>query len=318
MSKVERDPGGLAVTDAVAASGSQAGSVAPGVSGEGVARVTGGLSIRAPEFTGVELFARFKSDLDTYYTIHNFRDDLKLRFLPLCLKGVARDAFEALSEECRSTYDKAIAGLSKCFVKPCALDAHAKLRNLKFDASMSLDSFIIEFKHLMSVAFPGTITDQVLFHSFLPTLPVKYQEHILSLGLADFDDAVRGVRNLMRSERLQVPVRQVNTEADLLRQILERIESLERRVGREAVARSAGQARGGGSGRGRGTTPSTSVRACYCCGSTDHLRVACPSRDAYCGRCGRRGHTGEMCSPQGNESGAVGSQGDARRPASRQ
>ena len=104
---------------------------------------------------------------------------------------MARDAFEALSEECRSSYSRAIAGLSNCFVKPCALDAHAKLRNLCFDSSMSLDSFIIEFKHLMTVTFHGPIKNQVLFHSFLPTLPVKYQEHILSLGLVDFNEVSR-------------------------------------------------------------------------------------------------------------------------------
>ena len=207
----------------------------------------GGFSLRAPEFSGVEPFSRFKSDLDTYYTIHGFNDDLKLRFLPLCLKGVARDAFEALSEECRSTYDRAIAGLSDCFAKPCALDAHAKLRNLRFDSTMSLDSFIIEFKHLMSVAFPGPMSDQVLFHSFLPTLPVKYQEHILSLGLVDFDDAVRGVRNLMRSESVQALVRRVGTEPDLLRQILERIVVLEQRISHGPVAR--GQTRDGGWGQ---------------------------------------------------------------------
>ena len=272
--------------------------------------------MRAPEFSGTEPFGRFKSDLDTYYAIHNFNDDLKLRFLPLCLKGVARDAFEALSEECRSTFDRAIVGLSNCFVKPCALDAHAKLRNLKFDPSQSLDSFIIEFKHLMTVAFPGTASDQVLFHSFLPTLPVKYQEHILSLGLIDFDEAVRGVRNVMRSERVQAPVRQVNAEPDLLRQILERIESLERRVSQGAPAPTRSPRREGDGGRGgrRDTPLSRPVRACYCCGSTDHLRATCPSRDAYCVRCGRRGHTVDVCAPQGNEPGAVGSRGDARRP----
>lgn len=191
---------------------------------------SGGFSLKAPEFSGVESFSRFKSDLDTYYTIHNFNDDLKLRFLPLCLKGVARDAYEALSAEGKSTYNKAVEELSNCFVKPCALDAHAKLRNLKFDSSMSLDSFIIQFKHLMSVAFPGPISDQVLFHSFLPTLPVKYQEHIISLGLESFEDSVSKVRNLIRSERIHVPVRQVSTDTDLLGQLLERIEVLERRV----------------------------------------------------------------------------------------
>ena len=37
---------------------------------------TGGFHMKAPEFAGVEPFPRFESDLNTYYTIHNFNDDL--------------------------------------------------------------------------------------------------------------------------------------------------------------------------------------------------------------------------------------------------
>lgn len=280
--------------------------------GGGSMAAAGGFSMRAPEFSGVESFSRFESDLETYYTINGFNDELKLRFLPLCLKGVARDAFEALPKESRSTYNQASQALSKCFVKPCALDAHAKLRNLQFDSSMSLDSFIIQFKQLMAVAFPGHISDQVLFHSFLPTLPVRYQEHIISQGSDGFEDAVSKVRNLMRSEHLRVPVRQVGTETDRLGQILERIEALERRVSQGMVGpgSSADVERGV---RGRRASPRF-PRACYCCGSTDHLRAACPLRDTYCSRCGRRGHTVDVCSTQGNGRGAVGSRSVARRP----
>ena len=126
--------------------------------GAGINGGASSFSFPAPKFSGDGSFVRFKSDLDTFYTIHNFNDDLKLRFLPLCLTGVARDAYESLATECKRSYDQAVEGLTNFFVRPCALDAHAKLRELKFEASMSLDAFIIQFKHLMGQAFPGHIS----------------------------------------------------------------------------------------------------------------------------------------------------------------
>ena len=271
-----------------------------------------GFSIKAPDFYGEGSFTRFAADLDTYYTIHDFNDDLKLRFLPLCLSGVARDAFEALPADSRTTYEKAIRGLSANFGRPCALDAHAKLRNLQYDTSMSLDAFVIKFKHLMSQAFPGQLSDQVLFHTFLPALPGRYQEHIIAQGISDFEDAVGRVRNLIQSERFQQPVRQVSTpETDRLEQILQRVEAIEHRL---AAAQMTGSG-GAGSERPRGRVGGASVgRSCYCCGSTQHLRATCPVRDCFCARCGRRGHTVDVCRSRGNEHGAVDSGSVDRRP----
>ena len=125
------------------------------ISGQGAS----GFSMKAPDFSGEGSFSRFSADLDTFYTLHAFNDDLKLRFLPLCLTGVARDAFEALPADSRSTFKKAIQGLSESFGRPCALDAHARLRNLQFESSMPLDAFVIRFKQLMSEAFPGQLSD---------------------------------------------------------------------------------------------------------------------------------------------------------------
>lgn len=284
------------------------------VAGVGPSCGTSSFSFPAPKFSGDGSFVRFKSDLDTFYTIHNFNDDLKLRFLPLCLTGVARDAFESLTSEHRRSYDAAVESLTKFFVRPCALDAHAKLRELKFEASMSLDAFIIQFKHLMGQAFPGHVSDQVLFHSLLPTLPIKYQEQIIAQGLETFDDAVSKVRNLIRSERFQTPVRQVRREeSTAMEQILQRIESIERRL-----SHGQGGPRGGnlGSHTRRPDTSSAPRRACYCCGSLSHLRATCPLRDTCCSRCGRRSHTSDVCPLRGNGHGGVVPQSAEQRPPS--
>ena len=271
----------------------------------------GMLPMKAPDFTGEGSFARFSADLDAFYAIHNFTDELKLRFLPLCLSGVARDAFEAIPAENRSTYENVIKVLSENFRKPSALDAHAKLRNLRFDSSLSLDAFVVKFKHLMSQAFPGQLSDQVLFHTFLPILPARYQEHIIAQGIGDFEEAVRRVRNLVQSERFQQPVRQVSEpEPDRLEQILQRVEELERRLSAETSSSRVGAGAGAGTragagadARGRRGGGSSVARSCYCCGSAEHFRAACPLRDCFCARCGRRGHTVDVCRARGKRAG---------------
>ena len=290
----------------------------PVISGQGPS----GFSMKAPDFSGEGSFSRFSADLKTFYAIHAFNDDLKLRFLPLCLTGVARDAFEALSTDSRSSFDKAMHGLSESFGKPCALDAHARLRNLKFDSSMPLDAFVIRFKQLMTEAFPGQLGDQVLFHTFLPTLPTKYQEHIIAQGIGSFEEAVQKVRNLIQSERFHQPVRQVSAPqsrdtvenklgSDVLEQILQRIEAIERRMKDEVKPqrRSSGGRRVGA----QSVSGGPALRACFCCGSTDHLRVSCPVRDGFCAHCGRRGHTVDVCWNRGNGQGAGDSGGVDRR-----
>ena len=69
-----------------------------GTNGAGDVRhgAVGGFSFEAPKFAGTESgsnFNRFSADLDTFFAFHNFNDDLRLRFLPLCLTGFARDTF---------------------------------------------------------------------------------------------------------------------------------------------------------------------------------------------------------------------------------
>ena len=210
-------------------------------SGSGdVRRGAGGtFSMEAPKFAGTEggsKFDRFSADLDTFYTFHNFDDDLKLRFLPLCLTGYARDAYEALPREEKDTYSRAVAALRRSFVKPCALDAHSRLQQLKFDPTTSLDHFVIHLRKLVAEAFPGGDCDQVRFHSFLTAMPREYQQQIVAAGIATFNEAVEKVGNLIRSERVQAPVRQVSwtSEDSVLEKVLQRLEQLELQVARAA------------------------------------------------------------------------------------
>ena len=110
---------------------------------------------------------------------------------------------------------------------------------------------------MISDAFPGPLSDQVLFHAFLPTLPTKFQEHIIAQGIGTFEETVQRVRNLIQSEKFQQPVRQVSTaqrpcqedgksSPDMLEQIMGRIEDIEQRMSEERRWRSRGGAGAGG------------------------------------------------------------------------
>ena len=283
----------------------------------------GGFSFEAPKFSGVDAragsFRRFLADLDTFFVFHNFSDELKLRFLPLCLTAVARDAFEALPSDGRVTYGTAVEGLCQFFDRSSTLEAHSRLRELRFDPASPLNTFVVQFKQLVRAAFPGISSDQVLFHSFLSTLPPRFQQQIVAAGVATFDEAVEKVRNLIQSERIPVTaVRQVSAgqvNESVLEQILSRLEQLENRLsgaegrapaarGRGGSARDRPHAQGGGVADGR---------ACFGCGSVSHLRRTCPHRRSRCYTCGEVGHLSRVCT-RGNEPGVTVTQSADRCP----
>ena len=118
------------------------------------------------------------------------------------------------------------------FEKPSALDAHAKLRQLRFDPHESLDVFVIKFRKLVQDAFPGSDNDMLRLNCFLAALPESYQIDVVSNGIDSFSAAVERVRSMMRGESLRShPVRQVaDDQPSVLQQILTRLEQLERRV----------------------------------------------------------------------------------------
>ena len=113
--------------------GSDRGDIVPSAN-----MASGNFSVAAPRFGGDSSFVRYESDLDTFYVLNNFSDDIRLRFLPLTLTGVARDAFDSIPQARKSHYLDALSALKECFNKPDSLDAHSKLRALKFDSRNSI------------------------------------------------------------------------------------------------------------------------------------------------------------------------------------
>ncbi|XP_043218611.1 transcriptional regulator DEF1-like [Amphibalanus amphitrite] len=70
--------------------------------------------------------------------------------------------------------------------------------------------------------------DCLLFNYFMQALPMQYQSRLISDGIASFDTALVAVRNMCCAARLNVsqpaPVRQVQSESDVLRQRVEELE----------------------------------------------------------------------------------------------
>ena len=206
-------------------------------------------------------------------------------------------------------------GLKQFFDRSSTLEAHSKLRELRFDPASDLNTFIVRLKKLVKLAFPGISSDQVLFHSFLSTIPPRYQQQLVAAGVSTFDEAAEKVRNIIQSERIPTAVRQVTAgqgqgqgEGSVLEQILLRLEQLESRV--SCSDGWAPVARGRGADRGRGRSgpdrrPETGggdQRSCFACGSLSHLRRTCPHRQSRCYTCGEMGHLSRVCS-RGNERG---------------
>ena len=274
----------------------------------------GGLTLAsAPKFSGEGSFTRFLTDLEAFFAFDpSLNDEQRLRFLPLCLTSVARDAFDSLTDSQRTTFKDAVDGLKGFFHRPSSVDAHSQLRSLKFEPRQhhSFDVFLIKFRKLVHEAFPGNVSDVVLFNCFLDSVPERYKVDIISQGITSFTGAVDRTRNVLRGEQLcasQTPgdssVRQISTEEPtILQQIFSRLDQLERRMANPDFSRQTGSSRAtarggrgpGGPGHAAGGAQSA-PRACYVCGSPGHLQRNCRFRNRTCYGCGETGHLLHRC-----------------------
>ena len=80
----------------------------------------GGVSAAsAPKCCGEGNFGRFLTDLEAFFVFDpSINDEQRVRFLPLCLTGVARDAFDSLTDDQRTTFGRAMDGLKGFFNRP--------------------------------------------------------------------------------------------------------------------------------------------------------------------------------------------------------
>ena len=271
------------------------------------------LSVGLPRFSGeAGLFERFVEDFDIFGRLQRWDEDRKRDIFPLCLSGIARDAYDALPPEQRVTLSLTITNLKASFLGRTPIDCHMSLTSLKYDPSEPLDSFVIQLRKLVSRAFPGQAQDGLLFNHFLMALPDDYRVQVVSEGVATFDAAVAKVRNLNSALRVRAAgVRQLSTNPDVVAQLQHRIEELERRL--EAAGVSGGcsgpaRGHGGGGSPSRGCLPpggreADGRRRCFACGRPGHIRSVCRHRSAVCYQCNETGHLAVMCRaarPSGN------------------
>ena len=246
------------------------------------------LSVGLPSFSGTGSFARFIADFETFAVLQGWEKDKKVALLPLCLTGIARDAYDAFPEQCKKDIDAACKRLTVAFPSGDKVEAQVQLRSLRFTADDSLDAFVVKLRGLVSRAFPGTEHDPLLYNYFLQSLPPTYQQTLIGEGIQTFDSAVTKVRNLSCAAKVAASstqtVRQVaaTDETDSLRQ---RVRELESKLSRLECSQASA----------RPPPMATSGRTCFCCGLPGHNQASCRRRHLPCHLCGTVGHLARMC-----------------------
>ena len=254
-----------------------------------------------PLFNGHDgSFTRFKTDFNIFAQLNAWSDQEKLLYLPLCLTGLARDAYEALDVSQRVSYSATIEALSHSFTPIGVVEAHARLQALKFDPAESLEPFLIRFKAAVRAAFPSDNSDHLLFTYFLSSLPLNYRAEVISAGCDSFHQAVSKTKCLLAARRATttavaepsvIGVRRIDDQGSL-EQLLSRIEALEAKLDQVSSLPQPASA-GGTSG------------PCFACGRSGHIRSACRYSRATCHGCGKTGHIKPACRSKNAQSGGA-------------
>ena len=108
-----------------------------------------------PTFDGKKSFARFTADYQTFAKMESWTADQQRTGLPLCLTGIARDAYDALTTAEKATLPTIYAALSSIFPADTPVSAHVKLRKLEFAPGDDLDSFVVTLRKWVSRSFPS-------------------------------------------------------------------------------------------------------------------------------------------------------------------
>ena len=109
--------------------------------------------------------SRFIQNFETFAALQGFDDVKQTSLLPMCLSGVARDAYDCLPEESRKSIKTAFTGLRKAFPPRSIVEAQARLKAVTFDPNSDLDSFVVRLRGLVSNDFPNS--DRRAFSSII-------------------------------------------------------------------------------------------------------------------------------------------------------
>lgn len=269
-------------------------------------------SFPVPSFDGSpgRPFNTFIRHFELFAATQKWEEQDRLRFLPLCLEGSAREAYLSSNFPADVTYDTVTSTLSRAFPPPDPIDAQARLRRLRYELGSPLDLFLVTLRGVVRAAYPNTPTEDVLFGALLNSLPENLYDAVIASGATDYEGAVMKLRNLFRASRPAPPltssggadaVHAVGAAAPspasnhALQQILDRLQALEARVAEPARRPPVAHA----------SPPSAERRQCFCCGRSGHVRANCRLREVGCHQCGQLGHVRRMCQSrnQGNEQG---------------
>lgn len=155
-----------------------------------------------PLFSGTGKITRFIDDFKTFSVLQGWGDDKQIALLPLCLSGIARDAYDAVSEKHRKDISATFEHLKAAFPIDSTVEAQVQLRSLKFQPGSNLDAFVVKLGGLVNRAFPKTDRNGLLFNYFLQSLPAAFQQALISDGIQTFDAAVDKVRNMSCAARI--------------------------------------------------------------------------------------------------------------------
>ena len=263
-----------------------------------VSMAASSIQVGLPSFSGSGSVRRFVDDFKTFAVIQEWDATKQVAVLPLCLSGIARDAYDSLSDKVKGEISSALEGLRSAFPSGGVVEAQVKLRTLKFQPGSNLDAFVVSLRTLVVRAFPQGVGEDVLFGYFLQALPQTFQQQLVSEGIQTFDRAVRKVRNMCCAASLvpEVPVRQVSSETEALKR---EVEMLQRRL---AQLEGSGP-RGYGGGRPQ---PFQGSKTCHCCGLPGHVKASCRHRHLPCHTCNRIGHLARVCQGNMQRAGTVG------------
>ena len=125
------------------------------------------ISVGLPSFSGTGSLSRFKDDFETFSALQGWEKEKQASLLPLCLSGIARDAYDSLGPKQKKDVSAAFEQLKAAFPADGVVEAQVQLRSLRFQPGGNLDAFVVQLRLLVSRAFPSTDSGGLLYNYFL-------------------------------------------------------------------------------------------------------------------------------------------------------